>query len=144
METEIGVAVLQFFENVKYLGLSYTHRDIEEIIAETAEKPAGVTWDTWDEYIKLIQYGACIGADLMLKDMQHYEYEDVMGIVLEIMTSVFRYVRGQLGQTIQNEIELADQAALRIQSVWLEAVSNPEYQICKNRLMREFNSMSVL
>jgi hypothetical protein len=140
METEIGVAVSQFFENIKYLGLSYTHGDIEEVIFESAEKPAGVTWDTWNEYIQAIQCGVCVGADLMLKDMQHYEYEDVMAIVLEIMTPVFNYAR----RIIQDEIELAEKAALRIQNVWRNVIANPEYRLCKDRLMREFNSMPIV
>jgi hypothetical protein len=64
-----------------------------------------------------------------------------MAIVLEIiMTPVFNYAR----RIIQDEIELAEKAALRIQNVWRNVIANPEYRLCKDRLMREFNSMPIV
>lgn len=51
-------------------------------------------------------------------------------------------------QTIMEERERARIAAQRaqraaktIQCMWREAISNPEYNVCKRRLMNEFNSM---
>ena len=35
----------------------------------------------------------------------------------------------------------AQRAAKTIQCMWREAISNPEYNVCKRRLMNEFNSM---
>jgi hypothetical protein len=77
----------------------------------------------------------------MLKDYTHYDYEDVIGIVIDITKSVFRYAESQLGRQIRDELETADHAATCIQTKWRESISNPTYDVCKRRLEREFNSL---
>lgn len=34
-----------------------------------------------------------------------------------------------------------ERAAVKIQKVWRNAISNPEYLICKNRILNEFNDL---
>ena len=53
-------------------------------------------------------------------------------------------------QTIMEERERARRAARRaqraaktIQCMWREAISNPAYNVCKRRLMNEFNEFNL-
>ena len=144
MEEAVGLAVTEYFEGVKYTGLPYSIAALQETIEGAYEKPAGLTWDTWTEYLQIIQDGICIGAELMLKDYTHYDYEDVIGIVFDITKSVFRYAESQLGRQFRDELEAAEHAAVCIQTKWREANLNPEYTVCRNRLTREFNSMQMV
>lgn len=142
MEQAVGLAVTEYFEAVKYTGLPYSIAALQETVERAYEKPAGLTWDTWTEYLQIIQDGICIGAELMLKDYTHYDYEDVIGIVIDITKTVFRYAESQLGRQIRDELETADHAATCIQTKWRNSISNPNYDICKRRLEREFAEMT--
>jgi hypothetical protein len=143
MEQAVCLAVTEYFEAVKYTGLPYSISALQETIESAYDKPAGVTWNTWNGYLQIIQDGICIGAELMLKDYTHYDYEDVIGIVFDVTKSVFRYAETQLGRQIRDEHRLANKAALTIQTKWREANLNPAYTACRNRLTREFNSMCL-
>lgn len=144
MEQAVCLAVTEYFENVKYTGLPYSISALQETITGAYEKPAGVTWDTWTEYLQIIQDGICIAAELMLKDYTHYDYEDVIGIVFDMTKTVFTYAENQMGRQIREEHKLANKAALTIQSRWREAIENPDYAACRIRLAREFNSMQLV
>ena len=144
MEQAVGIAVTEYFENIKYTGLPYSISELQETIENAYEKPAGVTWDTWNAYLQIIQDGFCIAAELMLKDYTHYDYEEVIGIVFDMTKGVFRYAEDQMGRQIRDEHKLANKAAVTIQTRWREANLNPEYAACRNRLTREFNSMQIV
>ena len=142
MEEAVCLAVTEYFEAVKYTGLPYSITALQETVESAYEKPAGATWDTWNEYIQLIQDGMCIAAELMLKELKHYDYEDVIGIVFDMTKAVFTYTESQFGKKLRDEIELANKSAAFIQTKWREANLNPAYAACRHRLTREFNSLS--
>lgn len=141
MEEAVCLAVTGYFETIKYIGDVYSSELLEDIIFDALDKPAGLTWDTWNEYLQLIVDGIMIGSDLMLKDYAHYDYEDVFGIVFDVIKSVFQRVDRRFGQKISDELKAADRAAVYIQTKWRVSIANPEYDVCKRRLEREFKSM---
>ena len=141
MEEAVCLAVTEYFEAVKYTGLPYSITALQETVESAYEKPAGATWNTWNEYLQIIQDGICIGAELMLKDYTHYDYEDVIGIVFDVTKSVFKYAENQMGRQIREEHKLANNAAVKIQTKWREANLNPDYAACRHRLIREFKNL---
>lgn len=141
MEQTVCIAVTEYFEAVKYTGLPYSITALQETVESAYEKPAGVTWDTWEEYLQIIQDGICIGAELMLKDFTHYDYEDVIGIVFNVTKAAFVYAENQMGLILEEEIELANKSAVLIQTRWREANLNPDYAACRHRLAHEFKNL---
>jgi hypothetical protein len=144
LRTDIGVGVTEYFEHIKAFSLPWTAGGLEYFIANLSEKPAGVSWITWEELFQVIQDGIAIGVYMNIDELIQCDIEDVMAVVMAIVNAVFQRVQTRFGQVFEAEIELANEAAQKIQRAWKKAISNPEYKVCKRRLMFEFNSMQFV
>lgn len=147
IKTDIGVGVTAYFEQIKTLNLYFSNDILEDTVSTafySTEKPLGVNQNTWDECLNLMVDGIAIGVYMSMIELMYCDLEDVMAVVLEIITAVFQRVQDRFGQIIQVEMDIAEDAARKIQGVWRNAISNPSYDVCKRRLMNEFNSMQFI
>lgn len=142
LRTNVGVSVTEYFEQIKTVGLPLSADALDDVVAgNLEEKPAAITWITWDDMSQMIQDGIAVGVYMSIDELIHCDLEDVMAVVINIVTAVFQRVQIRYGRMIETETQLAHEAARKIQGVWRNAISNPAYSLCKQRLMNEFNSM---
>ena len=93
--------------------------------------------------IATLEYATFVAArTVLLSGMYHGLYA-----VERMIEDVIRAVRRVMADFHDELIEKTHRlhvSARRIQRIWKEAVSNPSFQVCKNRLLREFCANRVL
>ncbi len=146
IRSDIGVGVTEYFEQLKTLNICFSVDMLENIISTEFykhEKPIGVYQTTWDECFDMILDGTIIGVYMNMIELMYCDLEDVMAVVAEITPAVFQRVRDRFASIMQTEMDMAESAARRIQGAWRVAIANPNYEVCKRRLLNEFNDLKT-
>lgn len=92
------------------------------------------------EKVKLILiHSISVAFSFMHVETHHY---------ILLANDIYRYIHfcvnnldSELYYKLCHEIKMFTTSAETIQNRWREAIANPNYKVCKNRLLREFNEM---
>ena len=101
--------------------------------------------DTFDEIAPDVQYMVKVALRCTLVGRtcpdtynNPYAFEDLFDLALRNM----QHVLVDYKESIQASLYVSFHSALVIQKQWKRCVSDPHYQVCKNRLRKEFEEVS--
>ena len=145
---DIGVEVSRYMYNSLMNHTRVDFNEVDRLVIDTfymTDKPCGVNHKLWDDILETIRTGIDIGIN-MTWDMHVFydedlEEDEIMIYIMVIMGHIFTRISHRFGLYMLREIEEADQAALRIQREWRDAIANPSRNMCRSRLIRECSEL---
>lgn len=116
-----------------------------EIILELFEPLIDKYHGTYVEpLIATLEYASFVAARTVLMNGSLYHEPFAVEYIIEDVIRNVRLVLDDFHDEFLEKTHKLDVCARRIQRTWKEAVSNPSFQVCQNRLLREFCANRVL
>ena len=94
--------------------------------------------------VATIEYASFVAARSVFMHSEMYHEPFAVERVIDHACDAVRLVMNDFWDEFQEKTHRLDTCAKRIQRTWKEAVSNPSFQVCQNRLMYEFCANRVL